>query len=267
MVSIEDYEDFLKKYFVRFRDYEIVNRIENGEIIDVGYDNMLEKCMLCNDTSNFLVSSMTQQFKYEEFTPVYLEGILQIRKQLFSNCGRRKLIEFKCFNCVETTRIVILSLAIDYNVIIQSCNLLAIRSKLMTDDNLIKNLLRYVLGETMSLTDKCNLTEDSNYNAGTKTMLFQDTYVSVTEIINNILDRKICGKIKSDSTVIIRSYMLTDSPLFLTNLTPYDDILSTTRASIIDNGRLFSNNIFVDSKCVTYREYLLDLHMKSIFFE
>ena len=213
---------FLNKYTKRYRDYELVDMILNGNYgIPPDVDRMKEDCPVCFDTASFVSKYLSN----EKIKDVNIKSTKQVFN-ILPYLKHKYYLDCEFDARQQSHGFGIIPMGNNKNYIVQSMDgLLAAHYEVLTDNELINRLIRFVLGDMNTLTHTIDLNVKTPYDHQIDT----HNGIQMIDMINNTVKSDIDYPIVDQWSLIIYVKDLKDKPIPLPILKSYEDILKEIR--------------------------------------
>lgn len=266
--------DFLRDYTDRYRDYELIYLVNKGDIGDTSRNilndeeykeeliqDMIDMCPICYDTAAFVKDHLARiNNKLYEIDIDSTQDILNLSKYLYYRTGKQTLFVVNFGATYQTHDFVIVSIASNQNYVIQSMGgILAAHYVVLNDDELIKQLIRLILGDTLTLTHTIDTRDKSWYNYNEDKLLINRKLKPMNGVVEDIMNLKYKLPIQKDWTLLFEIYELERKPKRLPDLENYEDILDDVRD--VQKNIFYDRNLFIiDEKYPLQEDVLISVH-------
>lgn len=266
--------EFLRDYTDRYRDYELIYLLNEGNIGDTSRNilndeeykeeltqDMIDMRPICYETAAFVKDHLTKtNNKLYEINTKTTQDILNLDKYLYSKTKRQYLFAVNFGAIHQTHDFVIISIASNKNYVIQSMgDILAAHYVVLSDDELIKQLIRLILGDTLTLTHTIDTRDKSWYNYNEDKLLIDRKLKPMNEVVDDIIYLKYKLPVQKNWTLLFEIYELKRKPKSLPDLTNYEDILDDVRD--VQKDIFYDENLFIiDEKYPLQEDVLISVH-------
>lgn len=257
---------FLDKYCERYRDYELDffkgDELRGMSDIDALEELAEESQTICHDTSAFLNDNIS---KSEQIGGGDLHNVSDAFDvtAFLAREGFPTLLYFEQEDTYQTHSFVCLCIAVDRNYVVQSMGgLLAAHYDIYSDAELVRVLMRYMLGDTICLTGMAQVDTPTDYNSITGLTTAGGISRNLDDVIEAVEDGREDFQLAEDWAMSFCAYEYYFVPE-LPSLRDIEDQLRIIREKHIQGSQQYKPQGFLlDSRVLTQLESFLALQNK-----